>query len=94
MVTKQILLQFGARVRALRQVRCLSQEKLAEKAGLHRTYLGAVERGERNISIININAIAIALSCEPSELLVRRLIRSGAPKKLKKVRTVRNPKTT
>lgn len=52
---------FGRRIRELRQVAGLSQEELAARAGLHRTYVGAIERGERNLGLINIYAIADAL---------------------------------
>lgn len=60
---------FGERVRVLRQARCLSQEGLALAAGLDRTYIGGVERGERNISLLNIQKIAQALDVSPADLL-------------------------
>ena len=59
---------FGERVRALRQERGLSQERLAELAGVHRTYLSSLERGERNVGLDNINAIAEALGVPPADL--------------------------
>jgi len=60
--------KFGKRVQQLRTAEGLSQEKLALEADLDRTYLGSVERGERNISLLNIIKIADALNIEPSEL--------------------------
>ena len=60
---------FGKQVRKLRLERRLSQEKLAELADLHRNYVGGVERGERNIAIINIVALAHALRVRPAKLL-------------------------
>ncbi|MBE6394275.1 MAG: helix-turn-helix transcriptional regulator [Lentisphaerae bacterium] len=54
--------KFGNRVRELRIAQGLSQEVLAQKAGLHRTYIGGIERGERNVSLENIQKIAVALS--------------------------------
>ena len=57
-------------VRQYRKKAHLSQEQLAERAGLHRTYIGGVERGEYNISAINIARIARALDLEPFILLV------------------------
>ena len=63
---KQLL---GNKIREWRLERQLSHERLAALAGLHRTYVGAVERGERNISLVNIVAIARALDVLPSELL-------------------------
>jgi transcriptional regulator with XRE-family HTH domain len=60
---------FGARVRVLRERTGLSQEALADRAGLHRTYVGSVERGERNISLANIHRLADALGVTSAELL-------------------------
>jgi transcriptional regulator with XRE-family HTH domain len=59
---------FGRRVRELRLARGLSQEELAFRAGVHRTYLGSIERGERNPALRNIAAIAEALDVSLSEL--------------------------
>jgi transcriptional regulator with XRE-family HTH domain len=52
---------FGARVRDLRKERGLSQEELAHRAGMHHTYLGGIERGERNPALLNIVRLARAL---------------------------------
>ena len=60
--------QFGKRVRALRLAKGLSQEEFAFKAGVHRTYMGGIERGERNPALKNIAAIASALGISLSEL--------------------------
>ena len=65
----KILTKFGDRVRTLRKEKSISQEKLAELADLHRTYVGDVERGERNISLINIEKIARALKIPLSKLM-------------------------
>ena len=62
---------FGASLRALRTERGLSQEGLALACELDRTYIGGVERGERNISLINIVRIAHALDVPPRKLLER-----------------------
>ena len=59
---------FGKRVRELRQARGLSQEELAFRVGVHRTYLGGIERGERNPALKNIAAIAKALGVDLPEL--------------------------
>lgn len=60
---------FAKRLRQLRQVRGLSQEALADLAGLHRTYIGSIERCERNVSIDNIDRLARALEVDIVELL-------------------------
>jgi len=65
---KTIEKQFGEKVRKLRLARNLSQEELAFKTGVHRTYLGGIERGERNPSLKNISAIAKALDVTLAEL--------------------------
>ena len=63
-----ILIFFGQRVRAERLKQDLSQEELAAKAGLHRTYIGMIERAEKNLSLKNIEKIANALGVEIYDL--------------------------
>jgi len=59
---------FGVRVRVLRERAGFSQEVLAARAGIHRTYMGGVERGERNICLKNIVRLAAALGANPRDL--------------------------
>jgi transcriptional regulator with XRE-family HTH domain len=59
---------FGIALRALREERGYSQEELAERAGLHRNYVGSVERGERNVALENIVKLAGALSIRTKDL--------------------------
>lgn len=61
--------RFGERLREVRLEKELSQEKLAELAGLHRTYVSSVERGERNISLVNIEKLAVALGVSLKDLM-------------------------
>ena len=60
---------FGSIVRSRRLALGISQEELAARAKVHRTYIGSVERGERNISLHNIHALANALGTSPASLL-------------------------
>lgn len=60
---------FGLRLRQAREQLGVSQETLADLAGLHRTYVGSAERGERNVSLINILKLAAALNVAPGDLL-------------------------
>jgi len=61
-------IQFGKKLRDLRKRNGLSQEELGFRARIHRTYVGAVERGEQNVSIDNIHKLAKALKMSPEEL--------------------------
>jgi transcriptional regulator with XRE-family HTH domain len=70
-LTKQeqsIIQQFGEKVRILRKNKGYSQEKFADVVGMHRTYMGSIERGEQNISLVNIYKIAKTLKIKISEL--------------------------
>ncbi len=70
MATNHILLKkFGERVQSLRNQAGISQEKLAELAKMHRTYISGIERGERNVSLINIMRLASALGVSISKLM-------------------------
>lgn len=64
-----ILISFGEKVRKVRKERGLSQEELAFNANLHRTYIGMIERGEKNITLTNIQKIANALNVSINDLL-------------------------
>ena len=68
-VNKKLLNAFGTRVRELRLARGLSQEQLAELTGFHRTYIGMIERGERNLSLTNVDVFAKTFDTSLSELL-------------------------
>jgi transcriptional regulator with XRE-family HTH domain len=69
MTTHPELQAFGKQLQALRKDQGLSQEELAERCGLHRTYIGGIERGERNVALLNILRIAAALNIPPTRLL-------------------------
>jgi transcriptional regulator with XRE-family HTH domain len=67
-LNSEILNQFGNKVRKLRKEKGISQEELAHKADLHRTYIGMIERAEKNITLINIEKIANALEITLEQL--------------------------
>jgi transcriptional regulator with XRE-family HTH domain len=67
--SSNVLVRFGERLREVRLEVGVSQEKLAELAGLHRTYVSTVERGLRNISLLNIDKLARALGVTLAELM-------------------------
>jgi len=69
MLNQALIEEFGKRIRQLRTERNLSQEQLAELTGFHRTYIGMVERGERNLSLSNIGVFARVFGINLSELL-------------------------
>jgi transcriptional regulator with XRE-family HTH domain len=64
-----LLIEFGKRVREERLRKGLTQEKLGRIAGMHRTYIGAVERGEKNLTLTNLQEIAKALKVKTVKLL-------------------------
>jgi transcriptional regulator with XRE-family HTH domain len=68
MKKRELLLKFGKKVREERKKLGYSQEVLAEKAGVHRTYIGMIERGEKNITLANIKKVSKALKVKISEL--------------------------
>ncbi len=68
MDNREILVKFGQRVREIRKEKNLSQEDLSYKADLHRTYIGMIERAEKNITLVNIEKIAKALNVDLIEL--------------------------
>jgi transcriptional regulator with XRE-family HTH domain len=69
--TNKELLALGIAIRAARKEKCLSQEALADEAGIDRSHMGRIERGERNVTVLNILRVAKALKCSVSELFGR-----------------------
>ena len=69
MVNKHLIIQFGLKIRELREAKDISQEKLSFSTGFHRTYIGMIERGERNISLTNMAVFAKVFELNLSELL-------------------------
>jgi transcriptional regulator with XRE-family HTH domain len=71
MDSKNILEIFGGNVQKCRKAKRISQEKLAEVAGVHRTYVGMIERAEKNITLRNMEKIAKALGVKIADLLMK-----------------------
>ena len=69
MSTKDIRILVGNILRELREAKGWSQEELGFESGLHRNYIGGIERGERNVAIVNLEKLAIALGVRPRDLL-------------------------
>lgn len=69
MINKHLITEFGQRIKELRSEKNISQEKLSFATGFHRTYIGMIERGERNISLTNMAVFAKVFELTISELL-------------------------
>ena len=68
-IDRHFLIFLGRKIRKERLVQSLSQERLGERAKLHRTYIGMIERGEKNITVMNLRKIADALGVEVKNLI-------------------------
>jgi transcriptional regulator with XRE-family HTH domain len=69
--------QFGQKVRALRVAREMSQEALADAAGLHRTHISLIERGQRSVRLETVRSLAVALGVQPAKLMPKVHLRSS-----------------
>jgi len=69
---KELLKKFGSKVKKFRLDKNLSQEELAHKANLHRTYIGMIERGEKNITLLNIEKVTKALQIKIEDLFITK----------------------
>lgn len=68
---RQLLRSLGLRIRNLRESKGWSQDELAYRCALHRTYVGGIERGERNVALLNLHKIASALGLSSAELVAQ-----------------------
>jgi transcriptional regulator with XRE-family HTH domain len=69
--SRGVLIELGATLRAARRAQGKSQEELADSAGIDRSHMGKIERGERNLTLLNLLKVAEALNATPSELLTK-----------------------
>ena len=74
MINEHLISEFGQRIKQLRNQKNISQEKLSFSTGFHRTYIGMIERGERNISLTNIAVFAKIFEINISELLDLKIV--------------------
>ncbi|MGN7360400.1 helix-turn-helix domain-containing protein [Paenibacillus sp. SAF-054] len=81
MTDKDILLRVGARIRELRKEKGLTQEALGEKGGFHFSYIGQIERGEKNVALLNLAKIAEALGVDISQLFTQPHLDQGEESK-------------
>ncbi len=83
---QRLLREFGDRLKAHRSASGLSQEQLAEVSKLHRTYVGSCERGQRNVSLLNIVKMATALNLDVTELIGTDLQTAAQSRRVLKLR--------
>jgi transcriptional regulator with XRE-family HTH domain len=76
MINKHLIVEFGLKIREVREEKGISQEKLSFATGFHRTYIGMIERGERNISLTNMAIFAKVFELSLSELLDSKTLKS------------------
>jgi transcriptional regulator with XRE-family HTH domain len=85
--------RFGRRIREPREEKGWSQEAFAEECGLHRTYIGGIERGERNVGLVNVERIAVALRVSIADLFEQKgADATRSPDRIYSPRSRRRPK--
>lgn len=84
--SKRLTTTLSENLRGHRHSKNFSQEQLAELSGLHRTYVGSVERGERNVTLSTLEALATALNVTVPHLLTRKATRGGIDDRASKLR--------
>jgi transcriptional regulator with XRE-family HTH domain len=96
-VHDQLVMALSVILRDRREALDISQSDLARRSGLHRSYIGDLERGSRNISVRNLSRLAVAMGLQPSRLLSlaeKKLVKDGPIKKKRKVAVTTTRRTT
>ncbi|HEY9719967.1 MAG TPA: helix-turn-helix transcriptional regulator [Trichormus sp.] len=96
-VHDQLVMALSVILRDRREALDISQSDLARRSGLHRSYIGDLERGSRNISVRNLSRLAVAMGLQPSRLLSlaeKKLVKDGPIKKKRKVAVATTRRTT